>query len=346
MPFPFEVPFEQVETDLDQHVDMVFSCLESEFLLVPKGPDFIEYSVFEAGYQSLKKATKDFRELSPKAIVAAINEMPVTLIVLRTILGLSPPELAYLTTERTNVVVDQSVVRGIERKIRSAPLRTLRPRGNTTAERILALVTTACALLETGAPQVEKHLLHRLDKVDTSHGIASVGHLADFGAPYSILLYERYLGRPFASHRDSVSELVGEPLETAIENVLHGGGISFRKVGRAEQIPNFDQAPDFVIPNEFTPQIIIEAKLTEDDGTARDKVTRIQHLAELSTSGEQPGKQKYEVIAAIAGRGFKVRREDMKKLLIATRGKVFTFKNLDRLIECTSIGSFRTRDRI
>ena len=36
MPFPFEVPFEQVETDLDQHVDMVFSCLESEFLLVPK----------------------------------------------------------------------------------------------------------------------------------------------------------------------------------------------------------------------------------------------------------------------------------------------------------------------
>ena len=33
--------------------------------------------------------------------------------------------------------------------------------------------------------------------------------MADLGAPYSILLYERFLGRPFAAHRDSVSELVG-----------------------------------------------------------------------------------------------------------------------------------------
>ena len=192
---------------------------------------------------------------------------------------------------------------------------------------------------------MENHLLHRLDKLDTSHGIASLGHLADFGIPYPALLYERYLGRPFASHRDSVSELVGDALETAIEKALHGGGISCRKVGRAEQIPNFDQAPDFVIPDEFNPQIIIEAKLTEDDGTARDKVTRVQHLAELSMSGEQPGARKYEVIAVIAGRGFKVRREDMKKLLLATRGKVFTSKNLDRLIECTGIGRFRTRSR-
>ena len=258
-------------------------------------------------------------------------------------MGLSPPEWAYLATERTNVLVAQGAARGIERKIRSDPLVALRARDNAIAKRISALVTTACALLEAGAPQVENDLLHRLNKVDTSHGIASLWHLADFGAPYSILLYERYLGRPFASHRDSVSELVGDPLENAIESLLHNGGISYRRVGRAEQIPNFDQAPDFVIPDEFSPQVVIEAKLTEDDGTARDKVTRIQHLAELSTRGEQPGTQKFEVIATIAGRGFKVRKEDMKKLLIATKGKVFTFKNLDRLVECTSIGHFRTR---
>ena len=237
MPFPFEVPFEQVKLDLDRHVDAVFSSLESEFLQMPKGPDFIEYSVFEAGYQSLKKATKDFRELSPESIAAAINESPVALIVLRTILGLSPPEWAYLTTERTNVIVDQNGARSIERRIRSAPLAPLGARNNVTVERIAALVATACDLLETGAPEVENHLLHRLDKVDTSHGIASLGHLADFGVPYPTLLYERYLGRPFASHRDSVSELVGDALENAIEKVLHGGGISFRKVGRAEQIP-------------------------------------------------------------------------------------------------------------
>ena len=59
--------------------------------------------------------------------------------------------------------------------------------------------------------------------------------------------------------------------------------------------------------------------------------------------GQPPGQPKFEVVAAIAGRGFKVRREDMKKLLIATRGKVFTLQNMDRLIECTRAGEFRTR---
>ncbi len=34
---------------------------------------------------------------------------------------------------------------------------------------------------------------------------------------HSLLLYERYLGRPFAGHRDAVSELVGELMESAIE---------------------------------------------------------------------------------------------------------------------------------
>jgi hypothetical protein len=33
----------------------------------------------------------------------------------------------------------------------------------------------------------------------------------------------------------------------------------------------------------------------------------------------------------------------MKKLLLATRGKVFTLKNLDRLVECTALRRFRTR---
>jgi hypothetical protein len=32
--------------------------------------------------------------------------------------------------------------------------------------------------------------------------------------------YERFLGRPFAGHRDSVSELVGDIVESAIEDVV------------------------------------------------------------------------------------------------------------------------------
>jgi hypothetical protein len=157
-------------------------------------------------------------------------------------------------------------------------------------------------------------------------------------------LYERFLGRPFAGHRDSVSELVGDVLETAIEGVLNRAGISNRKTKRAERVTGFDQAPDFIIPNEFNPQIVIEAKITEDDGTARDKVTRVQHLGELSTQGLQPDEPpRFEVVACIAGRGFKVRREDMKKLILATRGKVFTLQTLSHLVDCTKLAEFRTR---
>jgi hypothetical protein len=80
----------------------------------------------------------------------------------------------------------------------------------------------------------------------------AIWHLrADLGAPYSALLYERFLGRPFAGHRDSISELVGNTVENAIEDVMSRNGISFRKTRRAERLPGFDQAPDFVIPNEI-----------------------------------------------------------------------------------------------
>ena len=167
--------------------------------------------------------------------------------------------------------------------------------------------------------------------------------MADLGAPYSMLLYERFLGRPFAGHRDSISELVGDLVENAIEDVLARAGISFRKTRRAERLSGFDQAPDFVIPNEFNPRVTIEAKLTEDDGTARDKVTRVQHLAEISMAGQPPDQPKFEVIACIAGRGFGVRREDMRKLILATRGKVFTLQNMDRLVDATRLREFRSR---
>jgi hypothetical protein len=197
--------------------------------------------------------------------------------------------------------------------------------------------------MEEGSPPSNDVTIHRLQKADTTGGLSTIKSLSAMGAPYAMLLYERFLGRPFAGHRDSVSGLVGDSLESAIEDVLTKAGISYRKTKRVEKLPGFDQAPDFVVPDEFSPQVVIEAKIAEDDGTARDKVTRIQHLGSLSTADMPPGQQKYQVIACIAGRGFRVRAEDMKKMLIATRGKVFTLKTLDRLVECSDLVNFKTK---
>ena len=140
-----------------------------------------------------------------------------------------------------------------------------------------------------------------------------------------------------------VSELIGSLVENAIENVLSGAGVSYRKTKRAERSAGFDQAPDFVPPNEFNPQVVIEAKPTEDDGTARDKVTHVQHLGTLSMDGQPPDQPKFEVGASIAGRRFGGRREDMQKLLLSTRGKVFTLQNMYQVVEHTRLPELRSR---
>ena len=65
-----------------------------------------------------------------------------------------------------------------------------------------------------------------------------------------------------------------------------------------------------------------------------------QHLAEISNQRRQRGQSGFQVVACIDGRGFGVRREDMRKLLAAAQGKVFTLKTLDYLIENTDLQRF------
>ncbi|MFH1937218.1 MAG: hypothetical protein ABIK52_06620 [Bacteroidota bacterium] len=342
--FPFEVSLKKILQDPESYVDAVFSCLESEFLIMPKGIGFIEYPVFERGYEALKAVTTGFSQLEPDKVFPVVMSEPISIVVLRTMLGFTPPEWGYVTAQKTGIQVTQGFVRSLDRKVRMAPETKLSAKG-LTRERIKALIETACDLLTAGVPEVNAEQLHRLDKADTKSGIESIENLAGIGVPYAMLLYERFLGRPFAGHRDSVSEIIGDSLESAIEDVLARAGISYRKTKRAERIEGFDQTPDFIIPSEFNPQIIIEAKITEDDGTARDKVTRIQHLGELSLAGRSVDDPKYEVIACIGGRGFGVRREDMKKMILATRGKVFTAKTLDKLVEYTRLKEFRSQEK-
>lgn len=206
--------------------------------------------------------------------------------------------------------------------------------------RVTALVSVAAEYITRGAPAGAEDTVHRLAKIDTSEGLVSVRHAANEHVPYAVLLYERYLGRPFASHRDSISELVGDVMESAIEERLHRAGITARKTKRAERVPGFEQAPDFIVPTEFDPAVVIEAKITGDDGTARDKVTRIEKLAAICDERVRAGKPPFEVVACIDGRGFGVRREDMRRMLLRTKGKVFTLSTLDQLIPHTRLREF------
>ena len=129
MRFPFEVPFSEVEANLGEFVTAIFSCLASEFLVMPKGVGFIEYPVFEKGYEALKQATSAFEDISQESITRVAFDVPISIIVIRAMLGLTPPEWAYLATQRTSVRVDQGFARALDRKIRFAPLKPLKQGG-------------------------------------------------------------------------------------------------------------------------------------------------------------------------------------------------------------------------
>jgi hypothetical protein len=339
MSLRFKINYRDTHIEWEPLIEEVFDELSSSFLEIPKGDGFIDYPTFECGFQALKRHTDAFTKLEKENVLAAVREYPIAFIVFRCILGFSPPEWACLTTEHTSIDISHGAARQIDKNFRLKPLEPMGLSDGPTTARIGAMIEAGLQLITRGAGHVPPGIVHRLGKVDTADGAHSLQAISDLGVPYAVLLYERFLGRPYATHRDSVSELVGALVEVAVKNMLTTAKISFRETKRAERILGFDQAPDFIVPDEFAPVALIEAKLCEDDGTARDKVTRIQRLRTLR---DEQGKD-YDIIACIAGRGFKVRREDMRRLLQATDGKVFTLKTMHLMLEHTRVREYRVR---
>jgi hypothetical protein len=344
MTHPFELTATQLQDRLDEMVEMTFADIQSHFLTLPRGEGFIDYGDFQTAYEVMKRETQAFAAFNEDSVWNALREDALTLVVLRTMLGFSPPEWADLARSERDSDISQGAARTLDTKVRKS--RKMFARGGkegATFARTRALVSVAVEYITRGAPAATQDTVHRLAKVDTSAGLSSVQHVANFHVPYAVLLYERYLGRPFASHRDAISERIGDVMESAIEEELSRRRITFRKTKRAERIESFEQAPDFFVPTEFSPTIIIEAKITGDDGTARDKVARILRLAAMRDERQRDGRPTFEVVACIDGRGFGVRRQDMRDMLKATRGKVFTLASLDRLVENTRLKEFLPR---
>ena len=242
----------------------------------------------------------------------------------------------------TETEIPQGAVRNLDRRVRQerALFQTSGIEQTVTGRRARTLMEVATQLFLKGAPPQSRGMIHRLAKVDTTDGLSSLQNAANLHIPYAVLLYERYLGRPYASHRDAVSEHVGAAMENAIEEHLATHNITYRKTGRAERVEGFAQAPDFFVPTEFAPAVVIEAKLTNDDGTARDKVARLLRLAAMRDERERAGDTSFEVVACVDGRGFGVRRQDMRDLIESTRGKVFTFATIDRLVRATRLREY------
>jgi hypothetical protein len=336
---PFQFGRLPAGADLDALVAVTFGDLTSQFMNMPRGSSFVEYDAFRSGYEALRMATGGFAAFDADTCWAALVDDARAFQALRAILGVTPPEWGDLTRERTGATIPNGSARTYDGAAKKDPGYFARCTP-LVASRVRAMLDAACDVLLGGVEEVPEGAVNRLDKFDTRQGVPSISYAAENHVPYAVLLYERFLGRPFAGHRDAVSESVGDVMESAIEALLRQHRIPFRKTGRAERVPGFEQAPDFFVPDEISPRVVIEAKITGDDGTARDKVSRILRLGQMRDSAAQEGRRPWQLVACIDGRGFGVRKQDMRDLLTVTRGKVFTLNTLEGLVPFTDLAAF------
>jgi hypothetical protein len=91
-----------------------------------------------------------------------------------------------------------------------------------------------------------------------------------------------------------------------------------------------------VIPDD-SPAAVIESKVAEDGGTARDKASRIQALA---IAGRQAG---LVVCAVIDGKGWRERPSALLDVVIATEGRTYTLTTLTQVLAVGEIAGVRRR---
>lgn len=285
---------------------------------------------FREAYAWAAKKTGNFTDVSATMLASVIAERPSTLVVFRTIAGYRVQELSYVLASKLGCKIGTSAIKTLEAC--DAPA---------TPKQVDRVATIARALFEAvegtllpRAPEAQT-FVDRHDKFDTLHGWESVGAFAQKGVPYASALYERYLGRPFAYVVDALSGMKAELLEGPIEVLFQRHGIPYYRTKAIERIPGFEQAPDFLVPDATAPRIVIEAKLAEDGGTARDKASRIERL---SRAAERRG---CVLIAVVDGKGFFRINDVLVPILRVTKGLTFTLSTLPEMVSLSVFDPFR-----
>jgi hypothetical protein len=188
-------------------------------------------------------------------------------------------------------------------------------------------------------------LRRKTDKPDTASGWASVREYATRGVPLPIFLHQRAYGGAFRQLLDATSSSRGDVLELAVEEVLSEARIPYIRTGAHNQAAITAQfgltvrpAPDFVIFDQRGSGLkaILECKVANDGGTARDKAARFRSLrVEAQRLGGIP------VIAVLGGIGWRRAADALGPVIRDTDGRTFTVATLNSLTELDPFPSLR-----
>ncbi len=302
--------------------------LSANFAFVPRR-ELYELEMFSKAYTLAAAATDDFRKADVPKLTSLLEGHPQALLVLRTIVGYTPKELS---------VASREVAReGARRGIGEAQIKASERGERLSARPARLLAETIDRLISHGIwATAPDGLRTKLDKVDTADGWDSVHALAADGVPYGVFLHQRHMGGAFRQLLDAASEERGEMLEIAVRTLFEEHGVPHVQTGSHEQgqiAARFNltmtPAPDFVVyepPDGL--RAILECKLANDGGTARDKAARFDSLRQESIRlGGVP------VFAVLDGLGWERINDALAPVVEACDGRVFTLETLPELLE-------------
>ncbi len=291
--------------------------------------DFYELPHFQAAYDKLARATSDFTDLRVERLTAAIQAEPTILLPLRTVTGLLKKEFAWAT----KLVAEELGVKPLsDNKVDSmerSGSATTAEQARVAAETIDQIMRGSLFAEPTGAFKLKQ------EKPDTANGWASVRQYAADGVPYPVFLHQRHYGGPFRQVIDAASELRGDLIEDAVEALFSEHGILFIRTGSHDQdeiTTRFEitvrPAPDFVVHDAAgNLRAMLECKLTNDGGTARDKALRFERLRDESVRlGGIP------LIAVLGGLGWTRVNDTLGPVIRDCDGRVFSVSNLPEML--------------
>ncbi len=312
------------------------NTLSPLYHVVPWSDAIVDDERFREVFRRTRELVGDFSTLDPDRVRRTIAAFPASLMVFRLITGYTWAELSDILQAKLSFRLSVQKLRQIGRADRLADVPGRIPEGA-----LEALSEAICGIVQGTLMPLPNELRaagfrSRQHKVDTLSGWESVEACAAGGVSYEHPLYERYTGRPFAYVRDALSERKGNILEDALEALLREHDIPYDRI-TDNSIPGFEQAPDFALPDRYDATVVIESKLAEDGGTARDKASRIERLRHTCDERD------ILLVALVDGKGFRRFNDVLFPIIRNTRGHTYTLATLDDLLEVDRIQDLRGR---
>ena len=325
--------------------------LAPDFAYIHDAP-FYDPPHFYQAYDVACQLTDGFKAVSTPKITNVLRDYPGTLLVFRTLLGLTKEEFAYasvLAGARFNRdPLSASQVDNMERtscetaaKLTGAALE----RGVRLA--IIAAVTIVDVMNNKLFGDAPPGMRSKQQKADTSEGWKSAQDFAENGVPFKTFLHQRHYGGAFRQVLDATSSKRGDLIEDAVSELFTANGISFVRTGahnQADIVRRFEvhvtPAPDFVVfdPIDDSLKAMLECKGTNNGGTARDKALRFARLRNESIRlGGVP------LIAVLGGIGWARINDALGPVVRDTDGRVFTLSTLHSMLEVAPFPSLAKR---